>query len=168
MKKIALAISLLAALTACSSDDTAGGGSTAPPPADEAGNTPQGALELAISQTCTPGSEPRCIPVNGEHVLVAPTAFERAGVDSASGAPPSGESDMITVTLDGDGTRVVSRMTAEATHAGDHSRLVMKVGDHIISSVRVRGELRSEQLQVALPPGAPTEDILEDLNGAGE
>lgn len=169
MKKLALAITLLAALTACSSDGTGEEQPTsAPPTADEAMNATSGALELAISQTCAPGSDPQCIPINDEHILVVPTAFERAGVDSASGAPSSGASDMINVTLDSDGATLARRMTVEASQAGDQTRLVMKVGDVIVSAVRVQGEFRGDQMMVALPPDTSTEVILNNLNGPGK
>lgn len=169
MKKLALAITLLAALTACSSDGTGEEQPTsAPPTANEAMNATSGALELAISQTCAPGSDPQCIPINDEHILVVPTAFERAGVDSASGAPPSGASDMINVTFDSDGAAVARTMTVEASQSGDQTRLVMKVGDEIVSAVRVQGELQGDQMMVALPPDAATEEILNSLNGHGK
>ncbi|MCT1517274.1 hypothetical protein [Dietzia cercidiphylli] len=169
MKKLALAITLLATSAACSSGGTAEEQPASPPPStNEAMNAPTGALELAVSQTCAPGSDPQCINVNDEHILVDPTAFERAGVDSASGAQPSEESDMITVNLDTAGATVASRMTAEASQAGEQTRLVMKVGDEIISAARVQGEFRNDQMLVALPPGAPTEEILKTLNEPGE
>lgn len=156
MKKLTLALTLLAALTACSS------------PGTEASNATRGALELAVSQTCAPGSDPQCIPFYDEHILVVYSAFERAGVDSASGDPSTGESDMITVQLGSEGTPVVRRMTAEAMQAGEHARLVMKVGDDIVSAVRVQGELHGDHLQIALPPDASTEDILANLNGPAD
>lgn len=169
MKKLALAITLLAALTACTSDGTGEEQPTsAPPTANEAMNETSGALDLAISQTCAPGSDPQCIPFNDEHILVVPAAFERAGVDSASGEPTSGASDMINVTLDSDGANVARTMTVEASRAGDQARLVMKVGDEIVSAVRVQGELRGDQMMVALPPDADTEEILNSLNGPGK
>ncbi|MDN5742981.1 MULTISPECIES: hypothetical protein [Dietzia] len=169
MKKLAIVMTLLAGSVACSSGGTAElQPASTPPTTNEATNAPAGALELAITQTCAPGSDPQCISVNGEHVLVVPAAFERAGVDSASNAQPSGESDTITVDLDRAGATVASRMTAEASQAGDQTRLVMKVGDEIISAVRVQDELRNDHMLVALPPGAPTEEILQSLNGPGE
>lgn len=168
-KKLTLVISLLAALTGCSSDGSSEDNATTPPPAsDDAVNATSGALELAVSQTCSPGSDPQCIPYYDEHILVVPTALERAAVESASGDPSAGEFDMITVQLDSAGTEVVQRMTAEALQAGDRTRLVMKVGDTVISAARVRGELRTDHMQVALPPDAPTQDILKNLNGPGE
>ncbi|MCT1435491.1 hypothetical protein [Dietzia maris] len=106
--------------------------------------------------------------MNDEHILVVPTAFERAGVDSASDAKSSEKTDMITVNLDTAGATVASRMTAEASQAGEQTRLVVKVDDEIISAVRVQGELRNNQLVVALPPGTPTDKILESLTGPGE
>lgn len=169
MKRLALAIALLATSAACSSGGTAEQQpASAPPTTNEAMNAPTGALELAISQTCAPGSAPQCIPVNDEHILVVPTAFERAGVDSASDAKSSEKTDMITVNLDTAGATVASRMTAEASQAGEQTRLVVKVDDEIISAVRVQGELHNNQLVVALPPGTPTDKILESLNGPGE
>ena len=168
MKKHALVITLLAALTACSPEGTDGEQPTsAPPAANEAATAASGTLELDISQTCAPGSDPQCIPLNDEHILVAPAAFERIGVDSASSAPSSGEFDMINVTLDNDGATVARKMTNEASQAGDQTRLVMKVGDEIVSAVRVQGELRGDQMMVAIPPGAATEEILNNLNGHG-
>ncbi|MFN3601539.1 MAG: hypothetical protein ACK4UY_09150 [Dietzia sp.] len=164
-----LALTLLATLTGCSSAGTVEEQSTTPPQtSNEASDATRGAVELAVSQTCAPGSDPQCIPFYGEHILVESSAFERAGVDLASSDPSSGELDMITVQLASDGTEVVRRMTAEALQGGDHARLVMKVGDDVISAVRVQGELHGDHLQVALPPDAPTEDILANLNGTAE
>ncbi|WP_428201298.1 hypothetical protein [Dietzia natronolimnaea] len=74
---------------------------------------------------------------------------------------------MINVTLDNDGATVARKMTNEASQAGDQTRLVMKVGDEIVSAVRVQGELRGDQMMVAIPPGAATEEILNSLNGHG-
>ena len=128
MKKHALVITLLAALTACSPEGTDGEQPTsAPPAANEAATAASGTLELAISQTCAPGSDPQCIPLNDEHILVAPAAFERIGVDSASSAPSSGEFDMINVTLDNDGATVARKMTNEASIKAHLSRQCERV-----------------------------------------
>jgi hypothetical protein len=59
-------------------------------------------------------------------------------------------------------------MTVEASQSGDQTRLVMKVGDEIVSAVRVQGELQGDQMMVALPPDAATEEILNSLNGHGK
>ncbi len=147
---------LLLTLGACS----AGGGPDTSEPSD-----PAGAIELAVSQTCTPDQDPRCVSVNGEHVVVAPSEFVRAGVEEAAVADHEEGNSAVDVIFDDDGAAVFQDSTAQVAQAGQAARLVTKVGDQVIAAVRVPEALDGDRVRVALPADARAEDVVDLITG---
>jgi preprotein translocase subunit SecD len=150
--RLALAAMALLALSACSS--SAG--------ADEASSGTGGTIEMAVSDTCTAGSDSQCVSVNGESVLL-PSTFEEADVKDSSVAE-SGQST-VDVTFTADGAKVWQELSEEAVGAGDSARLVIKVGDELQSAVRVMEAMKGDQVQIALGPDGNAQDLVDLIQG---
>jgi hypothetical protein len=129
---------------------------------DEKAPTTGGGIEMAVSQTCDSGSLPECISVNGEYVMVVPSDFVRAGVEDAV-AVANGETSAVDVKFDSGGATVFQTSTAEAAQAGETARLVMKVGDTVLSAVAVPEALQSDSVLVALPPDASADELVDSI-----
>ncbi|WP_163544753.1 hypothetical protein [Occultella kanbiaonis] len=145
---------LVLVASACS----AGGAGDGPTP------TPTGgAIELAVAQSCTPGSGADCVPVNGEHVEVGAAEFSRAGVADAAAVPDAGDHDAVDLTFDPDGTAVLQDLSAQAVGAGDTARLVMRVGETLVSAAAVPEPLEEAvgTVRIALPEGTSADDVVE-------
>jgi len=128
------------ALSACS----------AAPGVDATSSVRGGAIELAVSQTCAEGSDPQCVSVKGENVVL-PAAFERAGVEDATVAEGEGQ-HAVDVTFGDDGAVVFHTLTGRAAGAGSSARLVIRIGGEIQGAVVVMQALEGDQIQIALSP----------------
>ena len=147
--KFFLVMLILTTLSACSA---AGG-------ADEASSGAGGTVGLAVSETCTEGSDPQCVAVNGESVL-SPSAYEPAGVEDAAVAEGGGQ-NAIDLTFDDEGARVFHALTAQAAEAGGTARLVMEFGDEIVAAVAVPAAMESDQVQMMLSPDDSAQNLVD-------
>lgn len=120
------------------------------------------ALEMAVSVTCAGDSSSQCVSINGEDVLITPAEFEQLGVDAAAAAGTG----LIDVTLDSDGAAVMQQLSTEASEAGEDARLVTRVGNDVLSAVRVQGAFRGQFLQMAVPAEVDAGRIAARINGA--
>jgi hypothetical protein len=153
-RRISLAVLALLALSGCS----AGVG------ADETPAATGGAIELAVSETCTEGADPKCVSVKGEHVVL-PSAFERAAVEDATAAEGQGP-NTVDVTFTKEGSMVLRTLTEKAARAGDSTRLVMKIGGEIQAVVTVMQAVDDGRVQIDLSPHKSAQEAL-DLIHAG-
>lgn len=144
---------VLLALTACSA---AGG-------AGETSSTTGGAIELAVSETCAEVSDPQCVSVNGEGVVL-PAGFERAGVENVAVTEGEGR-NAVDVTFNEDGATVVQTSTEQAARAGGTARLVVKVGDEVLAAVVVPEALEGDQVQIALSPDDSAQEVVDLIQG---
>ncbi|SFR84616.1 hypothetical protein SAMN05428970_3026 [Agromyces sp. CF514] len=147
---------LILAMSGCSAGDGSGEGSPA---------GGEGGLEMAVAQTCTSGSAPECVSVNGEYVLIVDADFVRAGVETAE-AVSDGSTDAVDVKFDEDGAQVFEALTAEAAESAGTARLVIKVGDDVLSAVTVVEPMQGDTAVIALPPGADPEALARAISGS--
>ena len=152
--KISLVIFALLALSACSTEV----GTNA------ATSTGGGAIELAVTEACVEGTDPKCVSVMGDSIVL-PSAFERAGVDGATAAQGQG-ANTVDVTFTEDGATVLRTMTEEAAQAGGSARLVMKFGEEIQAVVTVMQAIEDGRTQIDLAPEVSAQEGL-DLIRAG-
>ncbi|MFF2371874.1 hypothetical protein [Agromyces sp. NPDC058110] len=147
---------LILAMAGC----TAGSGS-----AEGGTQAGEGGLEMAVSQTCEVGSEPECVSVNGEYVLLVDADFVRAGVETAE-AVSDGTTDAVSVKFDEDGAGVFQTLTAEAAESAGTARLVIRVGDEVLSAVTVVQPMQGDTAVIALPPGADPDELAGAIRGS--
>ena len=121
---------------------------------------PGGSIELAISETCTVGSDSDCVSVTGDSVVL-PSEFERADVKDSRVA----DTTAVEVTFSSAGAEVFRSLTAEAAGAGDSARLVIKIGGELRAAVMVMQELDGDQVQIALSPDDNAEEIIAHPGG---
>ncbi|MET3768901.1 hypothetical protein ABIB15_001587 [Marisediminicola sp. UYEF4] len=141
-------------LSACSAADGA----------EEGSSVTGGAIELAVSETCTDVSDPQCVSVNGVNVVL-PSVFERANVEDAVVAAVEGQ-NAVDVTFSSDGEVVFNTLSDKAAQAGDAARLVMKIGGKIQAAVTVMQALDGNQMQIILSPEESAQEVV-DLIRAG-
>lgn len=130
---------------------------------DERSSATGGTIELAVSETCTAGSDPQCVVVNGQSVVL-PSAFESAGVEDAAVADGDGQ-NAVDVTFNDEGAAVLRTLTEQAAGAGDAARLVMKIGGEIRAAVRVMEALEGDYVQIALSPDDNAQDVVDLIRG---
>jgi len=135
-------------------------GCSAPVGAAETPTDGGGAIELAAAETCTDGSDPECLVIDGESLLL-PSAFERAGVEDAVVA--AGDQNAVDVTFDADGTLVLQAVTEQVADAGDTARLVIRIDGEVVAAVVVVEALRDDEVQIALSPEDSAQDIVDGL-----
>ena len=153
LRKFCLVIPVLLALSGCSAAGSA----------NEASSTSGGTIELAVSETCTEGSDPQCVSINGENVIL-PSTFERAGVEDAAVAEGEGQS-AVDVTFNSDGAAVLHTLTEQTAQARDTARLVMKIGDQIKASVTVMEALKGNHIQFILSPDDNAQEVVDLIQG---
>lgn len=135
-------------------------GCSAPVGAAETPTDAGGAIELAAAETCTDGSDPECLVINGESLLL-PSAFERAGVEDAVVA--AGDQNAVDVTFDADGTLVLQAVTEQVADAGDTARLVIRIDGEVVAAVVVMEALTDDEVQIALSPEDSAQDIVDSI-----
>lgn len=141
---------VVVALTGCSAPE-----GTAETPTDAGG-----AIELAAAETCSDASDPECVLINGESVLLPP-AFERAGVEEAAVA--AGDRNAVDVTFDDDGALVLQSVTEQVFDAGDTARLVIRIEGETVAAVVVMEALTGDQVQIALSPEDSAQDVVDGI-----
>ena len=146
MNRLTLVAVIVVALSACS---TASG-------EDEPRPTVGGAIELAVSETCSDESDPQCVSVNGENV-VSPSAFERADVEDAVAVDGQ---NAVVITFSDDGAAILRTLTEQAAEAGETARLVLVIGDEILTAVRVIEPLTDATVQIVLGPDKSAQDVI--------
>ena len=152
ISRLTVAAIVLCALSACSS---AGG-------ADEAPSGTGGTIDMAVSDTCTAGSDSKCVFVNGASVLL-PSAFQEAGVKDSSVAE-NGQS-AVDVTFNEDGAKIFQALTKQAAGAGDSARLLIRIGDELQAAVHVMEAMKGDQVQIGLSPDESAQDIVDLIQG---
>ena len=146
--RVATVVVMLVALSACSTAEST-----------DAGSSPRtGAIELAVSETCSDESDGQCESVNGESVL-SPSAFVRAGVEDAVVVEGDGQ-NVIDVTFDPDGAQVFHQLSKEASEAEDTARLVMKAGDELLAVVAVMEVVEGAHVRIGLDPEKDAHDLV--------
>ena len=150
---LSLAALAVLVLSACS---VVGGADDSPP-------VTGGTIELAVSETCTDVSDPQCVSVDGEHVVLPP-AFERAGVEDAAVAEGEGR-NAVDVTFSEDGEAVFHALTKKAARAGGSARLVIKIGGEMRAAVAVMQALEGDHLQIVLAPDDSAREVVDLIHG---
>ncbi len=89
--------------------------------------------------------------------MVFPSAFERAGVDDAVAIDGQ---NAIALTLSADGAEVLRTLTEQAAEAADTARLVIAIGDEILTAARVIEPLTDATVHVVLPPDRTAQDLI--------
>lgn len=135
-------------------------GCSAPVGAAETPTDGGGAIELAAAETCTAGSDPECVLINGESVLL-PSTFERAGVEDAVAAGDG--QNAVDVTFDDDGALVLQTVTEQVADAGDTARLVIRINGEVVAAVVVIEALTDDQVQIALSPDDSAQDVVDGI-----
>ncbi|SKB02116.1 hypothetical protein SAMN06295879_3440 [Agreia bicolorata] len=142
---------LIVALSACSTGEDAG---------EPTAVTRGGSLDIAVSQTCTENSEPQCTLVNGEYVLVIPSDFTRAGVESGAVAS-SPQGDLVDVRFDADGAAVLQSASAAVASAGSDARLVLRADNQVFAALTVPEALEGDEVQIAPSSTVSAEQLVE-------
>lgn len=148
LSRLTLVSVVLFALSACSS----------PARTDEASLGTEGMIAMAVSETCTTGSDAKCVTVNGESVLL-PVTFQEAGVEDSRVAESA--QSAVDVLFTENGAKILQALTKEATGASDSARLLIRIGDEILASVRVMDALEGDQIQIALSPDESAQEIVD-------
>ncbi|WP_336645529.1 hypothetical protein [Microbacterium sp. USHLN186] len=117
-------------------------------------------LQLALSTTCDDASDPHCIPVGSERVLL-PSTFENAAVENAVA-----RSDSVDVTFTDNGAEVLNDLTAQASGAGAEFRLLVKVGHEIIAAVSVMEPLNGDHVTLGLTQKHDPETVVALIQGS--
>lgn len=146
-----VAVPVLLVLSGCSAAGNAG----------TASSTSGGAIELAVSETCAEASNPQCVSVNGENVVL-PSAFESAGV--ANAAVAEGQ-HAVGVTFDHGGAAVFHTLTKQTAQAGASARLLIKIGDEIQAAVSVPQAMETDQVQIMISPDASAQKVVRKIQG---
>lgn len=144
----------LLALSACSAEGD---------PGQNTASTSAGTIEIAVSATCEPGSEPNCTQVNDQYVVLDSAQFISAGVMDAAAGSRQQDQEILEVTLDDDGAAAFRTATAEVAEAGNSARLVLQVGENVLSAVQVPEPVEGAQIQISLPADVNAEELAEQL-----
>ncbi|MGO1727738.1 hypothetical protein ACTXJU_16460 [Glutamicibacter ardleyensis] len=147
--RLSLAILSMVALSACS----ANAGMNQTPSVTGA------AVEVAVSETCVAGSDPKCVLIKGENVVV-PSGFERVGVNNVSAAGDQGP-NTVDVTFTKDGTKVFRDLTEKAAQAGTSERLLLKIGGEVQAVVTVMQAIDNGRVQIDFSPDHSAEEAIE-------
>ncbi|MGP5732960.1 hypothetical protein [Arthrobacter rhombi] len=119
---------------------------------------------MAVSEACAKGSDPECVPVKGDYVVL-PSAFERADVKNATAAEGQGP-NTVDVTFTKEGATVLHTLTEKAARANDSARLVMKSGGEIQAVVAVKEAVKEDHVQIDFSPDKSAQEAI-DLIQAG-
>lgn len=141
---------LLLAMSGCSAGGGADGGSPAS----------AGGVEMRVSQTCSSGSIPNCVLVNDVFVEIDSAGFVHAGVDAAEVAD-NGGTDAVRIEFDAEGAKTFQNLTAETARLGGTGRLVIKVGDTVLSAVSVPEPMSGNSVTIGLAPDQSAEEFIE-------
>ena len=129
-----------------------------------AGLPSSGAVELAISETCADTAVEGCVSTAGDSVTL-PTDFERVGVTEAVAVDEGGQ-NAVGLTLSVDGATTLAAVTQRVADAGPDARLVVKIGDDLLSAVRVVDDVRTDFVVVALPSSENPDDVIDIIRNS--
>ena len=118
---------------------------------------------MAVAEACAKGSDPKCVSVKGEHVVL-PAAFERAGVEDATASEGQGP-NTVDVTFTKEGATVLHTLTEKAARAGDSARLVVKIGGEIQAVVTVMQAVDNGRVQIGLSPEESAQEAIDLIHG---
>lgn len=119
-----------------------------------------GTMEMAVTTTCAAGSSPDCVEIDGESVLVTDGDFKKVELKSVSAADDqSGNAVELSLTVDG--AAVLTASSAAASKAGDDARLAIRVGDEVLSAVKVMEPVSGDHVTIALPSDITAEEFAE-------
>lgn len=124
-----------------------------------AGSSSAGSIELAIADACVDTAVDGCTASAGDSVIL-PSDFEEVGVTDAVAVDEGGQ-NAIALTLTSDGAAVLAEVTEQVVAAGPATRLVVKIGDDVLSAVRVVEALHTDVIVVALPPSESPNEVIE-------
>ena len=124
-------------------------------------SNPGGAVHLAASQTCMPGSVAECQAVGDEHVVVAPSEFTRVGVVTAT--PAADGSAAVDVVFDPEGATAFLEASRQVVDEGDSGRLVLRINDQVICAVRVPSTVAVTRLHISLPDHLHAQDVVRQI-----
>ena len=79
----------------------------------------------------------------------------------AAVAVDEGGQNAIALTLTSDGAAVLAELTEQVVATGLETRLVVKIGDDVLSAVRVVEALQTDVVVVALPTSESPNDVIE-------
>ncbi|PYF97364.1 hypothetical protein SAMN05216184_11573 [Georgenia satyanarayanai] len=130
---------------------------------EDVGSSRGGTIELAVSQTCTLASDADCALVDGEPVTIAPSQFISAGVKEADAVPDGVSSDAVRLQLDDQGASTLHSLSAEVAELGEEGRLLVKVGDEMLSALRVPAALDGSDVQIALGDDTTARSVIERI-----
>lgn len=147
--RLLLAAFFVLALSACSASTGA----------TQTGSATGGAIEVAVSKTCTAGTDPKCVSVKGEHVVL-PDSFEKVGVQDVSAADGQGP-NTVDVTLTESGTRTFHALTEKAAQAGSSERLLVKIGGEVRAAVTVMQAIDSGHVQIDFSPDQNAQEAID-------
>lgn len=149
--RLVLVSVLSLALSGCASAPVPGGAPT------------EGSLELAVSETCTEGSDPQCILVGDDYVM-RPAAFEHATVADAAESDGQ-EQNAVDITFTAEGAAVLQDLTAQAAQSAGDARLLISAGGEIVSAAQVMEALEGDQITIALAPQHTAREVLDLMVG---
>lgn len=147
--RLALAALSMLALSACTAN---AGGNQSP-------SATGGAVEVAVSETCAAGSDPKCVLVKGENVVL-PSTFERVGVKNASAAEDQGP-NTVDVTFTKDGTKIFHALTEKAAQARNTERLLLKIGGEVQAVVTVMQAIDNGRVQIDFSPDHSSQEAID-------
>lgn len=101
--------------------------------------------------------------VGQEHVLVNPSDFARAGVTTA--APAGDSSSAVDVVFDAEGAAAFSKAASEVAQDGDGARLVLRVGDQVLSAVRVSSPISVTTMRFVVPGHLHADEVARQIHG---
>lgn len=147
--RLSLAILFVFTLSACSASSGA----------NQTPSAAGGAVEVAVSKTCTEGTAPACVSVNGEYVIL-PESFERVGVQDVSPSESQGP-NTVDVILTETGTKAFHTLTKKAAQAGSSERLLLKIGGELQSAVSVMAPIDNGLLQIDFSPEITAQQAID-------
>lgn len=147
---VSLMVATALLLGACVGVDTASSGSD---------SSSTGSVELGVAEACADTAVDGCTATAGDSVILPPD-FERVGVTDAVAVDEDSQ-NAIALTLTSDGAAVLAEVTEQVVAAGLATRLVVKIGDDVLSAVRVAEALQTDVVVVALPPSESPNEVIE-------
>lgn len=123
-----------------------------------------GSIGVAISETCEAGADPDCINVGNQYVI-QPSEFSEASVENASPRVEE-QQKSVDITLTDEGAKTLNDLSTQAMDAGADTRLLLSVGDEILTAVTVQAPLSGDQVTLALSPEDDPDAIIERIQGS--
>jgi hypothetical protein len=123
-------------------------------------STTGGAIEVAVTKTCTEDASADCVEINGEKVLVTDDAFRRVDLEAVSAADDQ-SGNAVDVELTQDGAAVLAASTTAASEAGEDARLVIRAGGEVVAAVKVIEPISDDHVVIALPSDVTVQEFAD-------